>query len=60
MPTNLAGVLFALASFAVTFAVARLLANWLRKRRLEKDELLREQGESRQVRRARQRGKAGG
>lgn len=55
MPTDFASVLLLVVSSAITFTVARILSrNWRRKRR-EKEEAARRAGESRQVRRARER-----
>lgn len=55
MPTDFASVLLLVVSSAITFTVARILSrNWRRKRR-EKEEAARRTGESRQVRRARER-----
>lgn len=55
MPTDIASILLLVVTSAITFTVARLLSrNWRRKRR-EKEEAARRVGESRQVRRARER-----
>ncbi len=54
---NLPGILFALLSFVVTFAVARLLGKKFRHRRAEKSQQERFKNQSRQVRRARERRK---
>ena len=55
MPTDIASILLLVVSSAITFTVARILSrNWRRKRR-EKEEAARREGESRQVRRARER-----
>lgn len=55
MPTDFASILLLVVTSAITFTVARLLSrNWRRKRR-EKEEAARRVGESRQVRRARER-----
>ena len=55
MPNDVTGLLLLVLTSAVTFIVARILSrNWRRKRR-EKDEAQRRAGESRQVRRARER-----
>ena len=55
MPTDFGSILLLVLSSAVTFTVARLLSrNWRRKRR-EREEAARREGESRQVRRARER-----
>ena len=47
--------LLVLLSFAVTFTVARLLSRNFRARRRQREETARRAGESRQVRRARER-----
>ena len=53
MPTDFASILLLVVTSAITFTVARILSrNWRRKRR-EKEEAARREGESRQVRRAR-------
>jgi len=55
MPSDTAGLLLLVLTSAVTFIAARILSrNWRRKRR-EKEESARRAGESRQVRRARER-----
>ncbi len=55
MPTDLASILLLVVTSAITFTAARLLPrNWRRKRR-EREEAQRRAGESRQVRRARER-----
>jgi uncharacterized membrane protein YdjX (TVP38/TMEM64 family) len=55
MPSDFASVLLLVVTSAITFTVARYLSrNWRRKRR-EKEENARREGESRQVRRARER-----
>jgi hypothetical protein len=55
MPSDFASVLLLVVTSAITFTVARYLSrNWRRKRR-EKEESARREGESRQVRRARER-----
>ncbi|MGV3494566.1 MAG: hypothetical protein ACO1OY_11905 [Ramlibacter sp.] len=55
MPTDLASILLLVVTSAITFTAARLLSrNWRRKRR-EREEAQRRAGESRQVRRARER-----
>jgi hypothetical protein len=53
--SDAASVLFALLTFALTFIVARTLSRGWRERRKQKDEERRRAGESRQVRRARER-----
>ncbi len=55
MPTSLPGIILALATFGVTFIVARTLAKWYRKRHAKRDESVARAAESRQVRRARKR-----
>ncbi len=55
MNLSLSAVLFALASFAVTFVVARILGKRWRARRSAKEEQKLLAGQSRQVRRAKQR-----
>ncbi|HEX7888291.1 MAG TPA: hypothetical protein VF522_02935 [Ramlibacter sp.] len=55
MPTDLASLLLLVLTSVVTFTVARYLSrNWRRKRK-EKEEQARRVGESRQMRRARER-----
>jgi uncharacterized membrane protein YdjX (TVP38/TMEM64 family) len=55
MPTDFASILLLVVTSAITFTLARILSrNWRRKRR-EKEEAARREGESRQVRRARER-----
>lgn len=55
MPTDFASILLLVVTSAITFTIARLLSrNWRRKRR-EREEAQRRAGESRQVRRARER-----
>lgn len=55
MFNDFAGTLLVLASFVLTFTVARLLSRNFRARRREREEAARRAGESRQVRRARER-----
>jgi len=55
MPTDFASVLLLVVSSAITFTVARLLSRKWRAKRREKEEAARRAGESRQVRRARER-----
>ena len=50
-----AGTLVVLLSFIATFTVARLLSRNFRAKRREREQLARRAGESRQVRRARER-----
>ena len=50
-----AGIIFALLSFVVTFALARYLGRGIRKRRADKALQEAQKQQSRQVRRARQR-----
>jgi uncharacterized membrane protein YdjX (TVP38/TMEM64 family) len=58
MPTDFATLLVLVVTSAITFTVARILSrNWRRKRR-EREEAAKRAGESRQVRRARERRKA--
>jgi flagellar biosynthesis/type III secretory pathway M-ring protein FliF/YscJ len=59
MTPSIPALLFALLSFIVTFAVARVLGRKWRKRKAEKAELAAAKGQSRQVRRAKQRRKSG-
>jgi hypothetical protein len=55
MPSDFASVLLLVVTSVITFTAARYLSrNWRRKRR-EKEENARREGESRQVRRARER-----
>lgn len=58
MTPSIAAILFALLSFVVTFTVARVLGKKWRKKRAEKAELEAAKGQSRQVRRAKQRKKS--
>jgi hypothetical protein len=58
MTPSIAAILFALLSFAVTFTVARVLGKRWRKKKADKAELEAAKGQSRQVRRARQRKKS--
>jgi hypothetical protein len=55
MPTDFASVLLLLVTSAITFTVARYLSRSWRRKRREKEESARREGESRQVRRARER-----
>ena len=55
MPSDFATTLLILLSFVATFTIARLLSRNFRKKRREKAEAQRRAGESRQVRRARER-----
>lgn len=55
MPSEFFTTLLVLLSFAATFTVARLLSRNFRKKRREKEQAARRAGESRQVRRARER-----
>ena len=52
---SFAGIFFVLLSFVVTFTVARYLSRNFRKRRAERAQQEALKGQSRQVRRARQR-----
>lgn len=55
MPSDISSILLLVITSAITFTAARFLSrNWRRKRR-EKEEAARRAGESRQVRRARER-----
>lgn len=55
MTPNIAGLLFAVVGFIVTFAAARALAKWVKRRRSNKAEQYAEKTQSRQVRRAKER-----
>ena len=55
MTLSIGAVFFALLSFVITFTVARVLGKRWRKRKAEKAQLEAVKGQSRQVRRARQR-----
>jgi len=55
MNLGIAETLLVLLSFVATFTLARFLSKGYRKRRAEREELARRQGESRQARRARER-----
>lgn len=55
MPTDIAGILLLVLSSIATFTVARLLSRSWRRKRREREEAQRRAGESRQVRRARER-----
>ena len=55
MPTDFAGTLLLVFSCALTFIVARILSRKWREKRRRKEEAERRAGESRQVRRARER-----
>ena len=55
MPTDFASILLLVVTSAITFTVARILSRNWRKKRREKEEQARRAGESRQVRRARER-----
>jgi hypothetical protein len=55
MPTDFASLLLLVFSCAITFTVARLLSRKWRAKRRAKEEAARRAGESRQVRRARER-----
>ncbi|MBC5766418.1 hypothetical protein [Ramlibacter albus] len=58
MFTNIAGVLLLLACFFVTFVAARFLRKLWRTHKIRQAELAARAGESRQVRRARERREA--
>lgn len=53
--SDFAGTLIVLLSFVATFSLARYLSKGYRKRRQEREQAARLAGESRQVRRARER-----
>ena len=55
MPTDLVSLLVLLATSAVTFTAARLIGRKWRSRRRQKEQVAARAGESRQVRRARER-----
>jgi len=55
MFNDITSTVLVLLSFVVTFTVARLLSRNFRAKRRERDEVARRAGESRQVRRARER-----
>ena len=55
MPTDLLSLFVLVASCAITFMLARVLGRKWRAKRREKEEAERRAGESRQVRRARER-----
>ena len=57
MILSIPGLLFALVSFIAAFVVARALAQWLKRRRSQKDEEEAAKHQSRQVRRAKNRAK---
>lgn len=57
MPSGAGGILFALLSFVVTFAVARALSRKWREERARKAREAAQRGESRQARRHRERKK---
>jgi hypothetical protein len=59
MTPSIPAILFALLSFVITFAVARVLGKRWRKKRAEKAVLEAAKGQSRQVRRAQHRKKSG-
>jgi hypothetical protein len=59
MTPSIPTILFALVSFVITFALARVLGKRWRKKRAEKAVLEAAKGQSRQVRRAQQRKKSG-
>jgi hypothetical protein len=58
MPSTIT-LIFAALSFIITFAVARMLGKWWRKRHADKKEQEVARAQSRQVRRAHQRRRAG-
>jgi uncharacterized membrane protein YdjX (TVP38/TMEM64 family) len=55
MPTDLVSILVLVATSAVTFTVARLIGRKRRAKRREQEQAASRAGESRQVRRARER-----
>ena len=57
MPTDFTSMLLLVLTSAVTFTVARLLSRRFRAKRRLREETARRAGESRQVRRARGRGR---
>lgn len=59
MPTDFASLLLLVVSSAITFTIARYLSRNRRRKRREKEEAARRAGESRQVRRARERRERG-
>jgi uncharacterized membrane protein YdjX (TVP38/TMEM64 family) len=59
MPTDFASLLLLVITSAVTFTLARLLSRNWRKKRREKEDAAKRANETRQVRRARERGRGG-
>jgi len=57
MSTDFASMLLLVLTSAVTFTVARLLSRRYRAKRRQREEAAKRAGESRQVRRARERGR---
>ncbi|HEY8358970.1 MAG TPA: hypothetical protein VIL30_16050 [Ramlibacter sp.] len=57
MPSDFTSILLLVLTSAVTFTVARLLSRRFRARRREREEAAKRAGETRQVRRARERGR---
>ena len=55
MPNDIIAILVLVVSSAITFTAARILGRKWREKRRQKDEAARRAGESRQVRRARER-----
>ena len=55
MPSDFASILILVLTSAVTFTVARLLSKRFREKRRQREQAERRAGESRQVRRARER-----
>lgn len=55
MPTDFASIFLLVVSCAITFSIARYLSRNRRRKRREEEEAARRAGESRQVRRARER-----
>lgn len=57
MPSDITSILLLVLTSAVTFTVARLLSRRFRAKRRQREDTARRAGESRQVRRARERGR---
>ena len=55
MTPSLSGLLIAAVAFAIAFGVAKFIAVRRQRRRKEQDQLVQRKGQSRQVRRARER-----
>lgn len=56
MTPSIAGLLLAAIGFIVTFVAARAVANWVKRRRSHKAQQDAQENQSRQVRRAKERG----